>query len=71
MHLLSEIPNRLFDTARRTVISNCSALTRKISEFLKHHLKLVIQEGQLYIKDTRDFLNKIKNINIINIIHII
>ena len=43
------------------MVSNCGTPTEKISEYLDHHLKLVLQE--LYIKDTGDFLNKIKNIN--------
>ena len=32
---------------------------------LDHHFKPVMQEGQSYIKDTGDSLNKIKNINAI------
>ena len=45
------------------MISNCGTPTEKVSEFLDHHLKPVTQEGDSYIKDTSDFLNKIKNIN--------
>ena len=43
------------------VISNCGTPTEKVSEFLDHHLKPVMQEGESYIKDTDDFLTKIKN----------
>ena len=43
------------------MVSNCGTPTEKISEYLDHHLKPVLQES--YIKDTGDFLNKIKNIN--------
>ena len=36
-----------------------------MSEFLDHHLKSVIHEEESYIKNTENFLNKIKNINAI------
>ena len=35
--------------------------TEKASEFLDHHLKPVMQNGWSYIKDSRDFLEKIGN----------
>ena len=47
------------------MISNCGTPTEKVSEFLDHHLKPVMQGGKSYIKHTDDFLNKIKNINAI------
>ena len=65
MYLLPKIRNRLFDVPGRPVISNCGTPTENVSEFLDHHLKPVMQEGQSYIKDTGDFLDKIKNINAI------
>ena len=65
MYLLSKILKRLFDVPGRPVISNCGTPTEKVTEFLDHHLKPVMQEGESYIKDTVDFLNKIKNINAI------
>ena len=46
------------------MISSCGTLIEKVSGVLD--LKLVIQEGQSYIKDTSDFLIKIKNINAIS-----
>ena len=65
MYLLPKIHKRLYDAPGRPVISNCGTPTEKVSEFLDHHLKPLIQEGDSYIKDTGDFLNKIKNINAI------
>ena len=65
MYLLPKIHKRLYDVPGRPVISNCGTPTEKVSEFLDHHLKPVMQEGDSYIKDTGDFLNKIKNINAI------
>ena len=47
------------------MISNRGTPTEKVSEFLDHHIKPVMQEGKSYIKDTGDFLTKIKNINAI------
>ena len=61
MYLLPKIHKRLYDVPGRPVISNCGTLT----EFLDHHLKPVMQEGDSYIKDTGDVFNKIKNINAI------
>ena len=46
----------------RPVISNCGTPTEKASEFLDHHLKPVMQSGWSYIKDSGDFLKKIKNV---------
>ena len=65
MYLLPKIHKRLFDVPGRPVISNCGTPTEKVSEFLDHHLKPVMQEGESYIKATGDFLNKTKNINAI------
>ena len=47
----------------RPVISNCGTPTEKASEFLDHHLKPVVQSGWSYIKDSNDFLKKIKNVD--------
>ena len=36
--------------------------TEKISEFLDHHLQPPIKPGESYIKDTGDFLEKLKRV---------
>ena len=41
-------------------------LRQKASEFLDFHLKRVMQNGASYIKDSNDFMNKVKNIDILN-----
>ena len=41
------------------VISNCGTPTKKVSEFLDHHLKPVMISGDSYIKDTNHFLEKL------------
>ena len=45
---------------RSLVFSNCGTPTEKVSEFLDHLLQPVIKEGISYIKDTADFLDKLK-----------
>ena len=49
----------------RPVISNCGTPTEKVSEFLDSQLKPVMQSSQSYIKDSGDFIKKIKNIGAI------
>ena len=51
-YLLPEIQTRLFNVPGRPV-------TEK--EFLDHHIKLIMQPGKSYIKDSEDFLSKIGN----------
>ena len=46
----------------RPVISNCGTPTEKVSEYLDHHLQPVMKEGKSYIKDTADFLDKLKDL---------
>ena len=65
-YLLSKINKRLGNVPERTVISNCGAPTEKASEFLDFHPKRVMQNGASYIKDSNDFMNKVKNIDIPN-----
>ena len=62
LHLLPKIQKRLENVPGRPVISNCSTPTEKVSEFLDYDLKLVMQRGRSYIKDSGDFLKKIKNL---------
>ena len=61
LYLLPKIHKRLYDVLGRPVISNCGTPTEKVSEFLDHHLKPIMQEGWSYIKDTEDFLKKVQN----------
>ena len=46
----------------RPVISNCGTTTEKVSEFLDNQLKPVMREGMSYIKDSNDFMHKIRNL---------
>ena len=63
LYLLPKIHKRLENVPGKPVISSCvSTPTEKVSEFLDYHLKAVMQRGRSYIKDSGDFLKKIKNL---------
>ena len=62
LYLLPKIHKRLHNVPGRPVISNCGRPTEKASEFLDYHLKPIIQRGKSYIKDSGDFINKIKSV---------
>lgn len=61
-NLLHKIHKRLFNTPSRTVISNCGTPTEKASEFLYRHLYPILKTGEYYVKDTNDFLEKLKKL---------
>ena len=58
----TKIHKKLFTVSGRPVISNCGTPAEKASEFLDHHLKPAMQSSWSYIKDSGDFLRKIKQI---------
>ena len=62
LYLLPKIHKRLANVSEKPVMSNCSTPTKKASEFLDHHLKPVMQNGKSYIKDSGNFLSKIKKL---------
>ena len=66
LYLLPKIHKRLENVPGRPIISNCGSPTEKVSEFLDFHLKSVMQNGASYVRDSNDFKNKIKNIEIPN-----
>ena len=47
----------------RPVISNCGYYTENISTFLDFHLQPLAQVVKSYIKDTHDFLNKLRSLS--------
>ena len=53
---------RLFNVPGRPVISNCGSPPEKVSELLDSHLKGIMQESWSYIKDSNDFIKKVKNL---------
>ena len=62
MYLLPKIHKRLSNVPGRPVISNCGTPAEKVSEFLDFQLKPVMQSRKSYIKDSGDFIRKIKDI---------
>ena len=62
LYLLPKIHKRLHNVPGRPVISNCGTPTEKASEFLDYHLKPIMQKGRSYIKNSGDFINKIKSL---------
>ena len=61
-YLLPKIHKRLHDVPGRPVISNCGYYTENISAFLDFHLQPLAQAVKSYIKDTNDFLNKLRSL---------
>ena len=55
LFLLPKIHKRLFNVPGRPVISNRGTPTEKVSEFLDHHLKPVMQKELSYIRDSQHF----------------
>ena len=45
------------------VISDCGMPAEKILEFLDQHLQPLMKQGELYIKGTGDFLEKLKRVD--------
>ena len=61
-YLLPKIHKRLFSVPGRPVVSNCNYSTEKIAEFLDFHLKPLCSKVKSYLKDTSDFLRKVKTL---------
>ena len=62
LYFLPMIHQRLTAVPGRPVISNCGTPTEKVSEYLLNILKHIMQDSWSYIKDSDDFLKRIKNI---------
>ena len=61
-YLLPKIHKRLHDVPCRPVISNCGYYTENTSSFLDFHLQPLAREVKSYIKDTNDFLKKLRSL---------
>ena len=48
----------------RPIISDCSSESYAVSEYIDHFLKPLACKHKSYLKDTTDFLNKLKNVKI-------
>ena len=61
LYILPKMHKKLSNVPGRPVISNCGP-TEKVSEFLDHCLHPLMKEGKSHIKDTADFLDKLKDL---------
>ena len=61
-YLLPKIHKRLKKVPGRPVISNSGYFTENISAYLDYHLQPLAKEVKSYIKDTNDFLKKIRDL---------
>ena len=62
LYLLPKIHKRLHNVPGRPVISNCGSPTEKASDFLDFHLKPLMESGWSYVRDSGDFIDKMKRI---------
>ena len=60
--LQPKIHKRIRNVPGCPVILDCGTPAEKVSEYLDHHLQLVMKEGKSCIKYTADFLDKLKDL---------
>ena len=61
-YLLPKIHKIQYNLPGRPVISNCGYYTENISSFLDFHLQPIAKKVESYIKDTNDFLKKLRSL---------
>ena len=52
----------MYEIPGRPVISNCGFYTENISAFLDHQLKAIAMEVKSYVKDSNNFLKKLRDL---------
>ena len=62
LYLLPKIHKRIFNVPGTPVISSCGTPTEKVSQFLDSQLQTIMRKVAFYIKDSGDFICKIKRI---------
>ena len=62
LFVAAKIHKRLFDVPGRPAISNCGYYTENISAFIDHHIKSFSKCVKSYIKDTNNFLQKLREL---------
>ena len=62
LYLLPKIHKRLHNVPGRPVISNSGYYTENISLFLDHYLQPLAQAVKSYVKDTNEFLKKLRSL---------
>ena len=48
----------------RPIISDCSSESYKVAEYIDHFLQDISQKHSSYVKDTSDFLSKLRNVKV-------
>ena len=61
--MLTKIHKRLLDAPGRPVISNCGTPTEGISEFVDFHIQPIMKPLPHIVKDTTDFLFKLRELD--------
>ena len=61
-YLLPKIHKRLYNVPGRPVILSCGFYTENISSFFDFHLQPIAKKVKSYIKDTNDFLKKLRSL---------
>ena len=64
-YLLPKIHKRLENVPGRLVISNCGTAMERISEFFDFHIQPLVVKVPSIIRDTTDFLCKLKELGFI------
>ena len=62
MDPIKKDPNVEIKVPGRPIISQCGAATENIGRFLDYFLKPIVKKQSTYIKDTKEFINKIERI---------
>ena len=62
MYLLPKTHKRVFNVPGRPVFFCYRNPTEKVSEFLDHHLQPVMKGSRSYVKDTHNYLEKLKHL---------
>ena len=62
LYFLPKIHKRFFNVPDRPVISNCGTPAEKESEFFNSNLKTIMQESWSYVKDSGDFIDKMRQL---------
>ena len=63
--MLPKNHKKLYNLSGRAIICNCGTPSDKVSEFLDNQLKSVMQKGMSYVKYSKDFMHKIKDLKVI------
>ena len=61
--MLPKIHKRLHNVPGRPVVSNWGTPTEKVSEYLDFLLQPLMKSGKSYIKDTTEFLDKLRSLD--------